>query len=89
MEWMKFRNDGARVKFDEAKAVAEEHAHLKPSWDGCLESLERLGTNLKGVVEVTSDFSPLSFNWGVVREDGSCPHRTSGRTSPPASEVRH
>ena len=73
MDWIKFRNDLAKERFEECKGIAEKHSHLTESWEQCLQSLERLGTNLKGTVEVCTDFSPLSFNWGVVRDDGSCP----------------
>jgi len=73
MEWIKFRNELAEQRFDECKAVAEKHEHLKPSWARCLEVLKNLSTNYKGVVELYNDFSPLSFNWGIIRGDGTCP----------------
>ncbi len=71
--WMKFRNDIAKARFDEAKAVAEGHEHLKPSWEQCLTSLKNVAANYKGEVEFVKDLAPLSLTWGIIREDGSCP----------------
>lgn len=73
MEWLHFRNDMAKARFEECLGIAKKHENLKPSWERSMEVLKNLGTNLKGRVEMGVDFSPLSFTWGIIREDGSCP----------------
>ena len=72
MEWITFRNDFAKERFEEAKAHAEAHQEMKKSWDGCLESLKNIAANHNGRLELVRDFAPLSLCWGIIKENGDC-----------------
>jgi hypothetical protein len=74
MEWLRFRNDTAKERFEKCQAIAKEHTHLTKSWERCLECLKNLAANYKAYVDVYVDFSPLSFNWGLIQENGTCPY---------------
>lgn len=72
MDWITFRNDFAKERFEEAKAHAETHDELKKTWLSCMTTLENLSRNMKGRLELIKDFAPLSLTWGILREDGEC-----------------
>ncbi len=72
MDWITFRNDLARERYDEAATLATKHDVLRKSWDDCWKTLKNLSINLKGKLELVQDFAPMSLAWAIIREDGTC-----------------
>lgn len=73
MDWITFRNDGAKARLQEARDFADAHPALKESLDKCLDSLKNIASNYGGKIDLCTDFAPLSMSWGVVLESGKCP----------------
>ena len=72
MDWLVFRTDHAKERYQEALAHAQTHPELKETWSRCMTTLENLSRNLKGKVELVKDFAPLSLTWGIMKESGEC-----------------
>ena len=45
---------------------------MADTFQSCVETLVRLANNVKGKVRLYTDFSPLGFQFVVLKADGSC-----------------